>query len=125
MKHHRISWKCSAAILASLCLLLLGSCFDPEPARVSIACTFEGLQRSCDIVLESPDGRIQQRQATNIRGIGEFQYLVPGEYYLRFVDAKDKAWPAMRYISLRSGETISIRVELSESIDPRYAPPAA
>jgi len=116
--------RCSV-LLATVCLLLLSSCFDPEPATVSVSCTFEGLQRSCDILLESEDGRISQRQTSNIRGISEFKYLVPGNYFVRFVDSKDKPWPAVRYVSIRSGQILSFRVELTEEHDPLYAPPAA
>lgn len=111
-------------VLAVICLLLLGSCFDPEPAKVSLSCTYHGLQRRCDVLLQSPDGRVQQRVSTNLRGIGEFRYLLPGEYQVSFVDGKDKPWPAVRQLNLRSGEVLSLRVELSEVDDPLIAVPA-
>jgi hypothetical protein len=110
--------------LAGICLLLLGSCFDPEPARVSVSCTYHGLQRNCDVLLDSIDGRIEQRVSTNLRGIGEFKHLLPGDYQLSFVDGKDKAWPAVRRFSVRSGQVLSLRIELSEVDDPLIAKPA-
>ena len=108
-----------AACLALLGLLAVSSCFDPEPASLSVSCTFQGMQRDCDVVLESPDGKISRRTSTNIRGIGEFRYLLPGDYIVRFVDARDNPWPAVREVSLRSGETRPLRVELSEKDAPQ------
>ncbi len=72
----------------------------------------------CNVVLESPDGRISRRASTNVRGIGEFKHLLPGNYTLSFVDNKDKPWPARREISVRSGEVLPLRVELTEAAAP-------
>lgn len=112
-----------AAALAAM--VLLSSCFDPEPASLSVSCTFQGLQQNCDILLSSPDGKIKRRAQTNIRGIGEIKHLLPGEYELRFVDNRDKPWPAVRTVSVRSGEMLPLRVELTEADAPQAATPQA
>ncbi|MCB1188314.1 hypothetical protein KDL29_14210 [bacterium] len=99
----------------AMAVLMLASCFDPEPATITVSCTLQGLQRKCDILLQTEDGNVTRRTTTNIRGIGEFKYILPGDYVLKFVDTKDKAWPAVREVSVRSGEVLPIRVELTEA----------
>ncbi|MEZ5338623.1 MAG: hypothetical protein R3F46_10185 [bacterium] len=106
-------------VLLLAALLPLQSCFDPEPATITVSVTLQGLQRQCDILLESTDGRISRRTSTNIRGIGEFRHILPGSYELRFVDGKDKPWPAVREVNVRSGQVLPLRVELTEEEAPR------
>ena len=114
-----------AGAVLLLLLTCMVSCFEPEPTRISVACTHHGKQKSCTVVLSDSNDRELQRSSTNIRGITEFKHIVPGKYILRFTDNKNQSWPAERYIKLESGRVLAVRVELNEATDDLFLPEAS
>lgn len=104
-----------------LCALLLAcSCelFDPPPAEVGLRITRSGKSASCLVQVFNAEGRQMQEISPNELGVVYAKRLVAGTYTFRFVDHDGKPYPAVRTVTLVSGATAFLPVELTQEKDP-------
>lgn len=101
-----------AAVLGLM--VSLTGCMDPEPGEISIIATKNGSPQGCSVLLFNSKGIQINHVAANNRGLVKITLLPPGTYSLKFQDNNDKKYPAERTVVVGGGESVIVRVELTE-----------
>ena len=94
----------------------LTSCFDPEPAELSVMTQQNGRRRSCTVmVFNSQDKQIQEVPTDN-NGVGYVKQLVPDTYTLKFKDISGNMYDAVVTVEIEGGDSMPMAIDLDKGI---------
>jgi hypothetical protein len=102
------------ALCAGL-MLLAQSCMDPEPAEISVRATIGGQPTPCVVMLYNAKDQQLREDSTDLQGLVYLKPLTPGDYILKFKDRDGTPYPAVKEVSLSSGASEIVNVDLNEA----------
>lgn len=104
----------TACMLLVFVLMITTSCEEPEPAEIGVISTLNGKERGCTVNVYTKAGKQIQQQSTDHMGIGYIKSLAPGMYRLTFEDIDGNLYPAEEWVTVRSGDSLPVKIELSK-----------
>jgi hypothetical protein len=97
-------------------------CAEPTPAELSVTATMDGAPHSCRAIVWNSKGVQIKDENTDIQqGVVFITGLEPGKYKITFKDSAGKDYAAIRWVTLKPGDTQNMPVDLNLKDDPNYA----
>lgn len=115
-------------VLIGLCAFL-ASCLEQEPAELSIIAKKDGKPQPVTCQMFNDKGKQISEMSTDFNGIGYFRAVPPGTYTIKFCDNQYNFYPAVKQVTLASGDSLPVNIELNsptgDATPAGGAPPAS